>query len=50
MGMANGDKEIVLLHIVKKLEEELEECCEITLNKELCFEYIDEIKKILSGN
>lgn len=48
--MANGDKEIVLLHIVKKLEEELEECCEITCNRELCFEYIDELKKILSGD
>ena len=44
------DKEKVVLHIVKKLEEEMEECCEITCNRELCFEYIDEIKKILSGN
>ena len=45
-----GDKEKVVLHIVKKLEEEMEECCEITCNRGLCFEYIDEIKKILSGN
>ena len=45
-----GDKEKVVLHIVKKLEEEMEECCEITCNRELCFEYIDEIKTILSGN
>lgn len=36
--------------MVKKLEEEMEECCEITLNKELCFEYIDEIKRVLSGD
>lgn len=47
LGMAKEDKEIVLLHIVKKLEEELEECCEITCNRELCFEYIDELKRIL---
>jgi len=45
--MVNRDKEIVLLHIVKKLEEELEE---ITLNRELCFTYIDEIKRVLNGD
>lgn len=44
------DKDIILLHIVKKLEGELEECCEITCNRELCFEYIDEIKRVLSGD
>jgi hypothetical protein len=48
--MVNRDKEIILLHIVKKLEEELEECCEITLNRELCFTYIDEIKRVLNGD
>jgi len=45
--MVNRDKEIVLLHIVKKLEEELEE---ITPNRELCFTYIDEIKRVLNGD
>jgi len=46
--MANGDKEIVLLHIIKKLEEEMEECCEITCDRDKCLSYIDELKKILS--
>jgi hypothetical protein len=45
-----GDKEKVILHIVKRLEEELEECCEITCDKDKCFSYIDELKKILSGD
>ncbi len=48
--MVNRDKEIVLLHIVRKLEEELEECCEITCNRELCFEYIGELKRVLNGD
>ena len=48
--MVNRDKEIVLLHIVRKLEEELEECCEITCNRTLALEYIGELKRVLNGD
>jgi hypothetical protein len=33
--------------LIDKLEEELEECCEITLNKDCCYSIIDELKKEL---
>ena len=33
--------------LIDKLEGELEECCEITLNKDCCYSIIDELKKEL---
>ena len=42
------DKEKIILHLVKRLEEEIEECCEITCDRERCMDIIDELKRILS--
>ena len=39
------DKEKVILHLVKRLEEEIEECCE---DRERCMDIIEELKRILS--
>jgi hypothetical protein len=33
--------------IINKLEEELEECCEITCDRDSCLSLIDELKKEL---
>jgi|TARA_B110000444_G_scaffold174025_1_gene162759 hypothetical protein len=38
----------VILHLVKRLEVELEECCEITCDKGECLSIVGEIKRILS--
>jgi hypothetical protein len=48
IGKKMEDKEKVILHLVKRLEEEIEECCEITCDRERCMDIIEELKKILS--
>jgi hypothetical protein len=42
------DRDRVILHLVNRLEVELEECCEITCDKESCLSIVGEIKRILS--
>lgn len=42
------NRERVILHLVTRLETELEECCEITCDKGECLSIVDEIKRILS--
>ena len=41
-------REGVILHLVKRLEVELEECCEITCDRDSCLSIVEEIKRILS--
>jgi len=48
IGKKMEDKEKVILHLVKRLEEEVEECCEITCDRERCLDIIEELKRILS--
>ena len=48
IGKKMEDKEKVILHLVKRLEEEIEECCEITWDRERCMDIIEELKRILS--
>jgi len=48
IGKKMEDKEKVILHLVKRLEEEIEECCEITCDRERCLDIIEELKRILS--
>ena len=48
IGKKMEDKEKVILHLVKRLEEEIEECCEITCDRERCMDIIEELKRILS--
>ncbi len=42
------DRDRVILHLVKRLETELEECCEITCDRDQCLSIVEEIKRILS--
>ena len=48
IGKKMEDREKVILHLVKRLEEEIEECCEITCDRERCMDIIEELKRILS--
>jgi len=42
------DRDRVIMHLVTRLETELEECCEITCDKDHCMGIVQEIKRILS--
>jgi len=42
------DRDRVILHLIKRLEVELGECCEITCDKDQCLSIVEEIKRILS--
>ena len=42
------DRDRVIMHLIKRLETELEECCEITCDRDACLSIVDEIKRILS--
>jgi len=42
------DRERVIMHLVTRLETELEECCEITCDRDECLSIVGEIKRILS--
>jgi hypothetical protein len=42
------DRDRVIMHLIKRLETELEECCEITCDRNECLSIVGEIKRILS--
>jgi hypothetical protein len=45
---AMEDRDRVIMHLIKRLETELEECCEITCDRNECLSIVGEIKRILS--